>query len=77
MGTSNDPAVVKQVDYLAYFDRENAAVWFPFGPTLRSMLRDFKFFQRPRQNASRASRGSPSTACRSARGCCRGSPSTS
>lgn len=45
-----DPAVVKQVDYLAYFDRENAAVWFPFGPTLRSMLRDFKFFQRPRQN---------------------------
>ena len=45
-----DENVMKQFDYLAYFDRETSAVWWPFGPTVRSMLQDFKFFARPRDN---------------------------
>ena len=45
-----DTNVMKQFDYLAYFDRETSAVWWPFGPTVRSMLQDFKFFARPREN---------------------------
>ena len=45
-----DENVMKQFDYLAYFDRETSAVWWPFGPTVRSMLQDFKFFARPREN---------------------------
>ena len=45
-----DENVMKQFDYLAYFDRETSAVWWPFGPTVRSMLQDFKFFVRPREN---------------------------
>ena len=42
--------VMQQFDYLGYFDRTTSAVWWPFGPTLRSMLSDFKFFTRPRKN---------------------------
>lgn len=45
-----DDNVMKQFDYLAYFDRSTSAVWWPFGPTLRSMLSDFKFYARPRKN---------------------------
>jgi hypothetical protein len=31
------PSVMKQLDYIAYFDRGSggAALWWPFGPTLR------------------------------------------
>jgi hypothetical protein len=45
-----DEGIMKQFDYLAYFDRETSAVWWPFGPTIRSVLQDFKFFARPRVN---------------------------
>ena len=44
-----DADVMKALDYVAYFDRKRSAIWWPFGPTLRAMLRDYKFFARPRE----------------------------
>jgi hypothetical protein len=41
-----DKKVMDQFDYIAYFDQSKSALWWPFGPTLRSMLQDFKFFAR-------------------------------
>ena len=46
---NRDGDMLRQLDYLAYFDRKQSAIWWPFGPTLRSMLRDYKFFARPRE----------------------------
>lgn len=42
-------AIKDQIDYVAYFDQVRSAVWWPFGPTLRSMLVDFKYFDLPRE----------------------------
>ena len=42
---NRDGDMLRQLDYLAYFDRKQSAIWWPFGPTLRSMLRDYKFFR--------------------------------
>jgi hypothetical protein len=44
------PDIMRQFDYLAYFDRSTSALWWPFGPSLRSMLQDYKFFAHPREN---------------------------
>ena len=39
--------VLAQFDYLAYFDNKKSAVWWPFGPTLNSLVHDFPAHSTP------------------------------
>ena len=40
-GDLRRPDVLTQFDYLGYFDNKKSAVWWPFGPTLNSLVHDF------------------------------------
>lgn len=40
-GDLRRPDVLNQFDYLGYFDNKKSAVWWPFGPTLNSLVHDF------------------------------------
>ena len=43
-----DESFTSQFDYLSYVDRRRSAMWWPFGPTLRSLTDDFDVFRRRR-----------------------------
>lgn len=46
-GDLRRPDVLTQFDYLAYFDNKKSAVWWPFGPTLDSLVHDFPAHSTP------------------------------
>lgn len=43
-----DSKFTKQFDYLSYVDRTRSAMWWPFGPTLRTLTDDFDVFGKSR-----------------------------
>ena len=44
-----DTSFTSQFDYLSYVDRRRSAMWWPFGPSLRSLTDDFDVFRKRRE----------------------------
>lgn len=44
-----DKAFTSQFDYLSYVDKRRSAMWWPFGPSLRSLTDDFEWFRKRRE----------------------------
>ena len=42
-----NPKVVREFDYVGYFDQKRSAIWWPFGPSLDSMAEDFPAYTIP------------------------------
>ena len=44
-----DKTFTSQFDYLSYVDKRRSAMWWPFGPSLRSLTDDFEWFRKRRE----------------------------